>query len=122
MATNSSMSRRLPEQLLGGIQRLVALGVRRVQERLLAPQAEDAEAPEAREDEAMHAILQLAREIDHHVAAEDEVELVEGAVGDEVVLREQDLLLERLAEDGVVVVGGVVVAERRLPAGAQVAL
>ena len=35
-------------------------------------------------------------EVDHHVAAEDEVELVEAAVGDQVVLREDDVLAQRL--------------------------
>ena len=39
------------------------------------------------------------------------MELIEGAVGGEVVLREDDVVSERRPEDGALVLGGVVLGE-----------
>ena len=41
-------------------------------------------------EQLVHPVLERLAEVDHHVAADDHVELVERAVGDEVVLGEHD--------------------------------
>jgi hypothetical protein len=73
--------------------------VRHPVQRLLAAQAQDAEPREAVIKKVVHALLQWLREVDHHVAAQDHIEFVEGAVHRQVVLREEDVLLQRGAED-----------------------
>ena len=70
------------------------------------PQGQDPERVEAVVEQLVHAILQRLVEIDHHVAAEDHVELVEGPIGGQVVLREDDVLRERAAEPGAIVGSG----------------
>ena len=64
-------------------------GVNRIDS--LRPSARTPNVIEALVEEPVHAVLQRAVEVDHHVAAEDHVELVERAVRDEVVLREDDV-------------------------------
>ena len=80
---------------------------------------EHAEAREALVEELEDALLERAVEVDHHVAAHDHVELVEAAVGDEVVLREDGVLDEPTVEDGAVVAREVVLGERARSAGAR---
>jgi hypothetical protein len=86
------------------------------------PQREDPEPLEALVEQAVDAVLQGAVEVDHHVAAENEVERVEGAVLHEVVRRPHDVLGERAIEQRSLVLREVVVGERRRPAGADVVL
>ena len=83
---------------------------------------EDAEPREALVEELEHALLQRAVEVDHHVAADDHVELVEAAVGDEVVLREDDVLDEAPVEERAVVAREVVLGERARAARREVVL
>ena len=87
--------RDLPVEPLARVELLVAVGVAREPERLLAAEREDAEHHEALVEQLVHAVLQRAVEVDQHVAADDHVELVERAVRDEVVLREDDVVDER---------------------------
>ena len=58
---------------------------------------------QARVEEVEDALLEAAFEVDHHVAADDHVELVERPVGSEVVLREDDVPQQRAVERGAVV-------------------
>src|SRR3954453_14728540 len=88
----------LPVQLFDRIELLVAILEGTEVDRLLVPETEHAEMDEALVEEPVHAVLERAVEVDHHVAAHDHVELVEGAVGDEVVLREDDVVDERTLE------------------------
>ena len=83
---------------------------------------EHAERHEALVEELVHPVLQRAVEVDHHVAADDHVELVEASVRDEVVLGEDDVLDERRSKTRAVVAREVVLGERPLAAGADVVL
>src|SRR5882762_7407597 len=49
-------------------------------DRLLVPEREDPERREAVVEQAVHVILQCFVEVDHHVSANDHVELVEAAI------------------------------------------
>src|SRR3954453_11846852 len=89
-----SPSRSPPEELLRRVERLVVRRDVGVGDRLLAAQPEEAEGDQAVEEQVVHAPLEVATEIDHDVAAQDEVEFVEGAVRREVVLGEDDALRE----------------------------
>ena len=66
-------------------------------DRLLVAQREDPERLEAVVEELVHAVLERLAEVDHDVAAHDDVELVEGRVRDQVVLGEH----HRLRSSGV---------------------
>src|SRR5438477_13164082 len=81
-----------PIQPLLRVQLLVVLRDRRVAHRFLLAEAEDAEHLEAVEKELHHVLLQRVVEVDEDVPAEDDVEMIERRVGDEVVLREDDVL------------------------------
>src|SRR5450432_3961060 len=59
--------------------------------RLLHPQPEEAEPDEALVEEPVHAVLQRAVEVDEHVPADYQVEIVERSVGGQIVLREDDV-------------------------------
>ena len=85
-------------QLLPVGQRLVAALERRQPQRLArCPRPECRRCPDWNAAAASTLLLHRPREIDHHVAAQHDVELVERAVGDEVVLREHDVLAQRRA-------------------------
>src|SRR5206468_12972298 len=77
-------------ELLAGIELLVPALVRAEADRLLVAESEEAEGRQALVEQSMHAVLQRSVEVDHHVAADDHVELVERSIGDEVVLREDE--------------------------------
>ena len=91
-------------------------------ERLLAPEAEEAEAAEAVVEQPGDAVLERRVEVDEHVAAEDHVELVEAAVGGEVVLCEDDVRGEIGVEARRVVSGDVIGGEVARAARADVVL
>jgi len=109
-------------QLLARVELLVALLVRAEADRFLVAEAEHAERREALVEELVHAVLECAVEVDHDVAAHDDVELVEGPVGHEVVLREHHVLGQRALELRAVVLGEVVLGERLCPARLDVVL
>src|SRR5439155_27010777 len=88
----------LAVEALDDIELLVPVSVRTRAKRFLVAEGEDAEAREALVEEIAHALLQAALEVDHHVPANDHVVLVEGAVGREVVLREDDVPHQRSVE------------------------
>src|SRR5215212_1519926 len=92
-----------PVELLSRMQFLVARLVLREPQRLLAPEREDAKHHETVVEQRMHSILQIAIEVDEHVSAEDDGELAERSIGDEVVLREDDVARQRRAEQRAVV-------------------
>src|SRR3989442_11904655 len=110
----------LSVELLVRVELLVAGLVRAEADRLLMAEPKDAERDQALEEKLVHAILQRAVEIDHHVAADDHVELVERAVRDEVVLGEDDVLDQRALELCAVVLREVVLREGPCPAGLDV--
>src|SRR3954463_10818742 len=91
-----------PVQPLIGIELFVAIRHRREAHRLFLAQAEDAEHLQTVDEELLHALLQRVVEVDQDVAAEDDVEVIEGRIGDQVVLREDDVLAQRRTEDRVV--------------------
>src|SRR4029079_2177742 len=111
IAMMSYTSRGLPVDALFPVQLLVAVGEAREVDRLLVAERQDAEGVEALEEELVDAILQRLVEVDHHVAAEAHVGLVEPPVRREVVLREDDVLGERAREASAVVRGEVVTGE-----------
>src|SRR4051794_26845712 len=81
-----------PVQPLIGIELFVAIGDRREEHRLFLAHAEDAEHLQTVDEELLHALLQGVVEVDQDVAAEDDIEVIEGRIGDQVVLREDDVL------------------------------
>src|SRR6266446_7482226 len=89
-------------------------------DRLLVPEREHPERREALVEQAVHVILERLVEVDHHVATDDHVELVEAAIHREVVLCEDDVLGERTREAHMVVRGDVVAREVALAAAADV--
>ena len=92
ITTSSYTSRDLPVEPLVRVELLVAVLVRReARSTPCCPSARMPNVLEAVVEQLVHAVLQRAVEVDQHVAAEDDVELVERAVGDEVVLREDDV-------------------------------
>src|SRR5262249_27185480 len=65
-------SRHSPVDLLLMVELLVGLSVGREVDRLLLAQGQDAEAHKALEEQVVNLVLQVAVEVDHHVAAQDE--------------------------------------------------
>src|SRR5687768_758690 len=94
--------------------------VRREPDRLLRPQGQEAEADQALIEQPVHAVLEIPVEVDEDVAAQHDVELVEGSVGHQVVLREVDVAPQRPVEHRAVVHGGVEAGEGPAAAAAQV--
>src|SRR5206468_2486507 len=111
----------LPVELVHGVDGLIAALERRELYGLLAAQAEEPETPQAVVEQAMHALLQRPAEIDEYVSAQDRVELVEGAVGDQVVLGEDHVAAEARVERRRAVPHRVVLRERPPAARGQVA-
>src|SRR5690349_21450418 len=99
---------------------LVAALVGREPNRLLIAEAESAKAVEALVEEAVHAILQRAVEVNEYVAAENYVEFVEASVLREVVVRPYHVLLEPCVEQGAAVGRDVVLRECLLSTRADV--
>src|SRR5438874_1326548 len=69
-----------PVQLAPAGELLEVSLVRRELERLLASQPQESEHRQAVIEQAVDPLLERAAEVDHHVPAEDDVELVERAV------------------------------------------
>src|SRR5436190_8758550 len=92
------MSGDLPVETLGLVEGLVGLALAGELEVFSAPQPEDAEVGQALVKELLHVLLQVAVEVDHDVAAQDHVEFVERAIGDQVVLGEDDVVGQRRLE------------------------
>src|SRR4051794_26174809 len=83
---------------LFGVQLLEAGLVRSELDRLLVAERQDPERLERVVEQVVNPVLEALAEIDHHVPADDDVELVECAVGDEVVVGEHDAAAELVAE------------------------
>src|SRR5688500_11396565 len=83
----------LPIDPIGRGKLFVARLELRHSEGLLRPERENPEMDERVVEEPMDSRLQRAVEVDEHVATQDDVELGEGPIGDEVVLREHDVAL-----------------------------
>src|SRR5688500_5601412 len=81
------------------LQCLVVFFVRCELDGFLAPDPEDSAEIQAVIEQVVHPVLERFFEIDHDVAAHDDVKLVEGAVGGQVVLGKDDVALERRTED-----------------------
>src|SRR5204863_9649391 len=106
------MSGDLPVETLGLVEGLVRLALAGELEAFSAPQPEDAEVGQALVKELLHVLLQVAVEVDHDVAAHDHVEFVERAIGDQVVLGEDDVVGQRRLEYDPVAISHVVLRER----------
>src|SRR5436190_9047299 len=111
-----------PVELLLSIELVVAGLELGEADRLLVTEAQDPEPCKALVEQAMDVVLEGPVEVDHHVAAEDDVELLERAVLDEVVLGPDDVLRQRPVEERPGVPGEVVLGERAPAAGADVVL
>src|SRR6266511_5334467 len=77
-----------PINLLLRIDLFVVVGDGREADGFLLPQAEASAHLHRVEKELLHAVLQHIVEVDQHVPAQDDVEVIERGVRDEVVLRE----------------------------------
>jgi len=75
-----------------GVKFLVAVAVRSEVDGLLVSQAEKPGRAEAFIEEVMNACGERVIKVDQNVPAEHEMELIERAIGDQVVLRENDVL------------------------------
>src|ERR1700750_2399997 len=95
-------SRNPPVQTLRRIDLLVAVGDGRIAHRLLLAEAENPEHLHRLQKETLDTVLQGVVEIDEDVPAEDDVEVIERRIRHEVVLRENDVLAQGGAEEGVV--------------------
>src|SRR5262249_55518169 len=100
-----------PVDLLAPVEFLIAGLMGRVLERLPVPQGEEAGGRQAFVQQAVNTPREGLVEINQDVPAEDDVELVERAVGDQVVLGEDDVLRKGALENDVVVLGGVILGE-----------
>src|SRR5688500_8096509 len=103
-------------------ERLVASVELREPEGLLRAKRENTEHDEAVVEQLVHPRLQRPVEVDEHVAADDDVELGERPIGDQVVLREDDVPLQRRREERPVVLRHIVLRERSLAACPDVVL
>src|SRR5262249_49913621 len=88
---------------------------------LAAAEAQESSRAEAFRDLVHHAVFQVAPEIDENVAAEDDLHLAEGVIGNEVVVAEEDVFWKRSSHREVIVGLGVVRRKRRRASGAVVA-
>jgi hypothetical protein len=89
---------------------------------LLLAQGQDPETGQAVVEETVDLVLQRLVEVDEHVAAHHHVELVERAVGHQVVLGEHDVGGQGGVEAGAVVGGHVVLGKGARSARGQVVL
>src|SRR5688572_11659273 len=112
----------LPVDLLATIHSLVVILESREPQRFLAPEREVPVHGKRLVEELVDTLLQVPVEVDEHVATKNDVALREGAIGDEVVLGEDDVAHEPRSEQRAVVHRGVVLAERARAPGAQVVL
>src|SRR5690242_10877827 len=103
---------RLAEQVYPAAHLLVMLSVGSVEQRLTLAQRQVAAADQAVVEEAVDPLLERWPEIDEHVGADDEMEVVERSVGDEVVVRPGDARLQARVEAGGASHHRVVVGER----------
>src|SRR5439155_24496698 len=87
---------------------LLAVALRSQFDGLLVAHGEYAEHGETRVKEPMSMVLKRLREVDHHVATGDHVELVERSIADEVMLSENDVLQERSANKRSIPLGDVI--------------
>ena len=95
---------------------LVILLMRAEAERLFVAEAQHSPLRQAVVEEVVHPRLERGVEVDHHIAAQDRVELVERRIGDEVVLGEDEVALQRASDDRMIVSRGVVVGKIPFPA------
>src|SRR5213592_1915669 len=87
---------------------------------LLPSEGENTEASEARVKQPMNPFLERLVEIDHHVPAQYDVEVVEGAVRHQIVRGEHDVLAEQRTKQRVVAACRVVLGEGLLAAGSLI--
>src|SRR2546423_1797637 len=81
-------------QLVTIIQRLVKRDPRRKFQRLLVTESKDAKHAQTVVKQIMNARLQILVEIDHHIATEDYLKLVEGTVGSKIVFGKHHVALK----------------------------
>src|SRR5262249_36672391 len=118
----SAISSHLAIELLRRVELLVAILETGEPNRLLVAESQHTESLEAVVEQLVDARLQRPVEVDHHVAAENDVERGERAVLYEVVRRPHDVVRERAVEQSALVLREVVLGERPLPAGGDVVL
>src|SRR5688572_13826025 len=81
-----------PINLLIRVDLFVLIGDACEADRLLLAEAEDAEHLHAVQEKLLDTVLQLVVEIDQDVSAEDDVEVIEGRIRHQVVLREDHIV------------------------------
>src|SRR5690348_12947500 len=91
---------RLAEQVCPAPHLLVMISVGTVEQRLALAQRQVAATDQAVVEEAVDTLLERWPEIDEHVGADDEMEVVERSVRDEVVVRPGDPRLQARIEAG----------------------
>src|SRR6218665_2915107 len=104
--------RSLAADALAPRHRLESVGKARELDGLLAAEPEKAAMTQRVVEQPERALLQATVEIDHHVAARDEMRLRENTVGGQAVIGIGHVGRERTVEKCVVVSGQVVVSER----------
>ncbi len=60
--------------------------MRRELHRFFATNAEDSQRRQTIVKQRMNPLLQFSREVDHHIAAQNDMELIEGAIHGQIVL------------------------------------
>src|SRR5579864_6376429 len=98
------------------------VALRAVNERFALAKGEKPGTNEAVVEQPVDALLQRGAEVDEHVGAQDEVEVVEGGLRDEVVSRPDDTGLELTIEPSAAAGDRVVVRKVPAPARPLVAL
>ena len=81
----------------------------------LRPHAEKAVSRQGFPEKADGAVLKSSVEINHHIAAGDQLHFRKDGVRDQAVIGEDDIGAQRLVEDGSPIVRSVVVGAGRSP-------
>src|SRR5438128_1867413 len=89
-------------------------------DRLLVAQTQEAGQGKALVQQFVDLSGQQIIEINQDVSAKDNLELIEGAVGYQVVLREHDVVNQSAVEDNVAVIGPVILGKTTRAAGLEV--
>ena len=102
------------------IQVFIELRSRRKLQRLLVTQTKDSKHTQTVVEQIVNARLQIFVEIDHHVATQDHLKLIERTVGSKVVLGKHDIAFERGTENHAVILRGVIVGKLIRAAGLMI--
>src|SRR6058998_1771628 len=111
-----------PVHLFPRMKLLVARLVLREPQRLFGAERQNTEHRQTLVKQCVDVVLKLAIEINQDVPTEDDVEFRERSIGDEIVLRKDDIASESGAKKRPVVLGRVVLRERLLATRADVVL